>query len=964
MAKAGRQAESIVRLKVTLRGIRPPIWRRLLVPDRMTLGDLHHVIQAAMGWDDGHLHVFDIAGRQYSDPQAVEARRAQYIARSNEDVTPAGRVRDGIGILDVLGPIFPRADWLTDISGATGVDQMARDFTTLVEDPAVRAIILNIDSPGGAVNGVTELAGMIREARARKPIVAFVNGMIAQDLFPDLSDAELRVRYWPRELRPYDNLPAQTTPFVGRADERRALSELLDRPGCRLVTVTGPGGAGKTRLACEVAAAKRTALRHGVVFVPLGGLASGELLPAAVAEALEIGLTGRIDPLSELLGFLREKELLVVLDNFEHLTESAGIVAEMAEQAPGVRLLVTSRERLGLRAETLFPIEGMGLPSSATPSAANASDAVTLFVECARRLHPRFALDAQTRRYVVRICQLLEGIPLAIELASAWVRILSCAEILAELERGADLPGEHLRDRPERHRSLRATFDASWRLLEQDERRALACLSVFRGGFDRAAARAVASADLPLLRTLLDKSLLSKVGGRFHMLEMVRQYAAERLLAAVEEADPAKARHRDYFAALAAELEPHLRRAERQALARATVELANLRAAWSHGVETASVPSLLAAVDGLAHFYEARGWPREAAEAFARAADALGHGHESQSDVPRRLAAAKMAVWEGAARSQLGEHALAEELLRRGLAALREVGSKKEIALAALKLGANRREMGEYDEAEAALHEALALAGEASDGIGQGRALTSAGNLAYARGDYEEASRLYHGAVDLLRGLGDRSVLWPLNNLGVLAAVRKDYKEARRYFWDSMAVDVELGNQRGIATSLHNLALAAADAGELEEPRRHHQDCVEMCEQMGYRSMLALALVTMANLALRQGDAAGARAPLSRALQTAAAAHSYPVALEGLVAFARLRLAEAHPVGAAELLAVVLEHPASDEEAKQQARELMAEVEAKIGPAAAQDAASRAHAVDLDKLIARLAAGGKAAVPG
>ncbi|HEX6134624.1 MAG TPA: protein kinase, partial [Longimicrobiales bacterium] len=277
-------------------------------------------------------------------------------------------------------------------------------------------------------------------------------------------------------------LPTAVTPFIGRAEERLELRELLRTSPCRLVTVTGTGGVGKTRLALQTAADEAGSYRDGVVYAALSGLSAPDLLVPALAESLGLQLARRDEPLDELKAFLRDKELLLVLDNFEHMRSQAAVLATLLDHAPGLRLLVTSRERLDLRHETLITLEGLPL------SGEESSDAVKLFVAGARRLDRHFELDENNRRHVTRICALLGGIPLAIELASTWVRALSCAEILAEIERDMDTLSSEAPDLEERHRSLRATFDASWRLLAANEQAALARLAVFRSAFDPAAA--------------------------------------------------------------------------------------------------------------------------------------------------------------------------------------------------------------------------------------------------------------------------------------------------------------------------------------------------------------------------------------------------------------------------------------------------------------------------------------------
>lgn len=332
---------------------------------------------------------------------------------------------------------------------------------------------------------------------------------------------------------PISSLPALFTPLVGREVELAALARLLRNPQCRLLTLIGQVGIGKTRLAIEVASTQGELFPDGVYFVPLVSLPSPEFIVPTIADALGFTLSASIDPKLQLLNHLREKCLLLVLDGLEHLLEGAGLLAELLQQAPALKLLVTSCERLSLQAEWLFVLQGLPVPPFDQVQQAEEYGAVKLFVRSAGQAQVGFKLSAEERPWVVRICQLVEGMPLAIELAAVWVRLLSCREIAQEIERTLDFLSASARDLPERHRSMRAAFDHSWHLLSIEEQQALAKLSIFRGCFQREAAAEVAGVSLPLLTALVDKSLLRcnqcHETGRYSLHELIRQYAADKL---------------------------------------------------------------------------------------------------------------------------------------------------------------------------------------------------------------------------------------------------------------------------------------------------------------------------------------------------------------------------------------------------------------------------------------------------
>ncbi|MCB0180454.1 MAG: AAA family ATPase, partial [Anaerolineae bacterium] len=305
------------------------------------------------------------------------------------------------------------------------------------------------------------------------------------------------------------NLPRQPTSFIGRRTEITRLRERLTDPDCRLLTVVGPGGIGKTRLAIEAAAAVTPNFAHGVYFAPLQGIYSGDYLVSAIAEAVNFSLSGHLEPLAQVLNYLSDKMMLLLLDNFEQLVAQGGpaIVMELLAAAPQIKLMVTSREVINLREEWLYPVRGLPVPPTDQPDGSDADDAVQLFVARARQVQPDFSADDE-REAVLQICRLVEGIPLAVELAASWTKTLSCPAIAAEIQRSLDFLVTPLRNVSDRHRSMAAVFDTSWQLLSENEQHVFKRLSVFRGGFQRAAAEPVAGATLATLAALVDKSLL------------------------------------------------------------------------------------------------------------------------------------------------------------------------------------------------------------------------------------------------------------------------------------------------------------------------------------------------------------------------------------------------------------------------------------------------------------------------
>ncbi|HYF64886.1 MAG TPA: helix-turn-helix domain-containing protein, partial [Herpetosiphonaceae bacterium] len=441
----------------------------------------------------------------------------------------------------------------------------------------------------------------------------------------DEADAGAASREAPPARRLSVQLPAAS--LIGRHADLLSLSQALIGAGRRLVTLLGPGGIGKTRLATQAAADLADHFANGAVVVPLAPATSFGEVVTAIAEAVGCSLLGARDQAAALLAFLREQRLLLVLDNLEHLLGDGqgepviALIAGILRETEGVHLLITSRERLRLRDEWVLAVDGLGLPGDERVSSIDRSEAVMLFLARARQAEADFALTPDNRAAVARICRLLGGAPLGIELAAGWVRVLSCEEIAAEIARSIDFLVLADRDLPARHRSLRAVIEHSWLLLAPAEQRLLAGLSVFHGGCRREAINAVLGGApaglLALLAALVDKSLVRRSTDdqgvtRYDLHEVVRQYAAGRLAEDPAEQAMIAERYGAFYAEWAAGQEPILKSAaQKQALRAIVIEIDNIRAAWRSACERADARLLRRMALVLDWFYEVRGWNSE-----------------------------------------------------------------------------------------------------------------------------------------------------------------------------------------------------------------------------------------------------------------------------------------------------------------------------------------------------------------
>jgi predicted ATPase/DNA-binding SARP family transcriptional activator len=670
------------------------------------------------------------------------------------------------------------------------------------------------------------------------------------------------------------NLPAQVTPFVGRERELREVQARLRDPECRLLTLVGPGGIGKTRLALRTAevACETDGERyeHGVTYVRLGPLESAEGMVPAVAEALGFRFYQGGEPRGQLLAYLREKRLLLVMDSFEHLLEGVGLVTDILRSAPAVKVIVTSRVRLSLQGEHLLQVEGMEYPEAEARAEARDYSAVELFVQGARRTlaGPDWEPAPEEMGEVVRVCRLVEGMPLGILLAAAWVEMLSPAEIAAEIERGLDFLETDLQDVPVRQRSLRAVFDHSWRLLTEREGEVFQRLSVFRGGFTGEAAREVAGASLHELRGLLGKSFLERgANGRYEVHELLRSYAAEKLDRSPDESQAARGRHSLFYAQAMQEWATELKGpGQMRALAEMEADLDNLRAAWNWAVEQGSLGLIEQAVEALCTFYGRRGLVQEGEAMCQRAGDAL-----SALEAPDgRRVLAKVLVHQGTANYDLGRYEPAGRQLQAShdiLEALQRAGHDVRPERA-MTLWALAFPTPDLVENQRMTQESLALCQELGDRWGTARALASLGWVARNMGEYDRAYQLIDESLTVRRALGDQwGVASSLQTLGNVAGRLRRPEEAERLLRESIAAFEVIGDRGAAAAGRGRLGVVLAAQGRFKESLALLREATDLCSDLGFEGERGWWRIWLADgLAnLGQREAAQAEAELALA---------------------------------------------------------------------------------------------------
>ncbi|HEY7002900.1 MAG TPA: tetratricopeptide repeat protein [Gaiellaceae bacterium] len=602
------------------------------------------------------------------------------------------------------------------------------------------------------------------------------------------------------------NLPAQPTPLVGRDRELEAVRALIFAEGTSMVTLTGPGGTGKTRLALQVAADTVDEFPDGVYGLLLAPINDPEVVPLELARVLGIEETSAQPIVEALKEGLAGRRVLILFDNFEHLGAAAPLLVELLAASPRLKLLVTSREPLRIAAERQYPVPPLAEP-----------EAVTLFVERARAVRPTFELTDETAPIVAEICERLDGLPLAIELAAAWAKVLPPAALLRRLENRLELPAARGRDVPARQSTLRQAIAWSYDLLGDEERILHTRLSVFVGGCTFEAAEHVAGpgSELDVLEgiaALVDRSLLREaedVGGqpRFTMLETIREFAREQLVQSGEE-DEFVRRHTLEFARFAEEAEAGLR-SDDQLLwfERLETEHDNLRAALDSSLSAGDDETALRLGGALGWFWYSHG---HAMEGCSRLTELLGR----TEGAPEELRAHPMYALGVLLDQRGGEPNRAVELVERSLAIFREQGDRERIAKALNSLGVIKRGLGDLEGARSRLEESLAIRRELGDEIFIASSLSNLGVIIFERGDLEGAEAHFLEALELDRKHGNEwGACATVDNLVAVAIERGHYERARDLNREMLASAQRVGDQELIAFGLEKAAVLAAGQG-------------------------------------------------------------------------------------------------------------------------------------------------------
>jgi len=735
-------------------------------------------------------------------------------------------------------------------------------------------------------------------------------------------------------IRP--NLPLPLTSLVGREHELRAIVQQIGDPACRLLTLTGPGGIGKTRLALETAHQLSDAFKAGACFVSLAGTSSSDYIVPAIADSLGFAFSGAVGLEVQLLNFLREKELLLILDNLEHLLNGIELLDRILEHAPGLKLLTTSREQLNLRAEWVFEVHGLPVPLNVDMENLESNSAAGLFFQRAKQAKIDFTVTTSDLPSITRICQLVEGLPLGLELAATWVRMMSLDEIAQEIEHSKDFLTTTVRDVPQRHRSIRAVFDHSWELLTNDEQRILRQLAVFSGGFTREAAEHVAGATLSQLSALVDKSLLrytSAHAGWYDFHELIRQYVELQAQGNPEEHAQLHDRHADYFAAWLHQWESPLQGPQQQEiLAQINLEIDNVRSAWNWMVTHRQTSNIQKSLASMFVLYDIRNWLLQGSTHFEQAVTALQIQELVNGDQDTNiLLLGELMVCQGHLCWHLGKMQKARELIERGLQLLRPYRHRPMLAEAMLYASILEHSQGNFPIARKYAEECVSLNREQARVFGVGYSLGNLGMVCLMQGEHETALAYLQESVEVMRSIHHpRGSAINLARLAAAAMRLGRLAAAQGYLEESLEITRRLHDRWGIGNAFNYLGLLAQEQGNLERAEALIRDSVNLFVEDGDQIMLASTLADLGYILIDKNSDLEARQSFLQTLQVASQSQTRPAILHALAGIATLDARAGKNELAFELATYCHQHVSSSWRTKHHAEKLCIELRTKF----------------------------------
>lgn len=749
-------------------------------------------------------------------------------------------------------------------------------------------------------------------------------GLLVADVAPDKAGAE------PSRSEPATTarMPTQLTTFVGRKAELAQLADMVGDPRIRLITLLGPGGMGKTRVAVELARACADHFDDGACFVALARISAVDQIAAAIIDDLGLRFERGATPDAQLLDYLADRHLLLVLDNFEHILDATPFLARLLEAAPRVKLLVTSRERLNLSVEVLYVLGGLEFGRGLSAEEARHADAVRLLLERSRFVQPAFSPQTADWEQMQRIGRLTAGMPLALILAAGWLDLLSLREVADELEKGIDILDSELRDLPARQRSMRSTILASWQRLTRREQQVFAELSIFRGGFTREAAESVTGASLRDLQKLVNRSFVSVRDGRYEIHELLRQFAEGELRKNEGAADAVCMRHSNYFThLLAAQYRPLLAAERTETVLELTADLDNFRTAWRFAVEQADLDALLRSVMTLVHVFHTQSRFLEAIDTCEVAITRLrALPVANRRDLLLAILLNDLAFFN----LRPGHIDRAEALFHESYALLERIEFRNtyDVTDPLIGLGLVASIRGNYTLAEGLLEQTLARPFSLDNLVSEGYARYILSGIALAQGNVEEAAAQAERGMAVAERANDRWLRSHcLMELGHACAVLGDVGAAEQHFRACYEIRRVFDDRQGMAAALTQLGRLALQRNMADYGRDLFREALAIYQRTHDRGGLATVVHGLARVALLQGDLADCRQRLGQAVQIAHEIQYMLLLFDALVTAAEIAHHDGRPASARRLLDYAVAHPSCTQETRSRALSILATVE-------------------------------------
>ncbi len=668
----------------------------------------------------------------------------------------------------------------------------------------------------------------------------------------------------PRSLKSYpQNLPSQATPFYGREEELAEITSCLLNPTTRLLTLAGPGGFGKTRLGLKVASQLVTHFPNGVYFVPLAQLSTDSHMVTSLAHAVGFTFTGMEDSQRQLIQFLAGKKMLILLDNFEHILDGAVLVDALLKGAPGLKALVTTREKLRLEDEIVIEVKGLSYPMEEHEGEAVRYSAVRLFLRSARAVAaPDFNPSPEELVQVARISRFLEGMPLGIELASAWVKSLPVSEIAAKISTNRDFVAAEMPYLPARHQSLRAIFEYSWDLLSAVQRRALKTASVFKGGFTLEAAAHVGAVPLSVWPQLTEKYLVTeKSKDHYELHDLVRYYAKEKLFENPVEKEQVLDAHCEYLAVTLRQKEKELQGPRRgKAMEFLLSQMGNIRDGWRRAVEKGQENRIEDYLDCLFDIYQDKGWSQEGSGVFEEAGKQLLEKAGGRANGKSALLIGKIYSRWASLLQQMGRMNEALMVFQGSLKFLKPTKSLKQVAFCYNGLGVTLTDLAQDKKARNYFNKALRIYQKAKDPSGTARLYNNLGHNIMRAGNFRQARILIQKALTYfesggdLKGTADSYIL-----LGTIQHDMGDNSSARALFQKALGAYVECDNRRGMAWAFTNMGEVAEAVGDFNGAKEMYQEGLGLHEGLGDRKAMGWSKGLLAWINWAIGDYAKAK---------------------------------------------------------------------------------------------------------